>query len=83
MQLVETFESGACEWVCPICDRRFIVGGPPNHEIVILYSGEWDAGHYGGAIELDFSSPSPVEENMAQWQEWLADMDFSSLQEDE
>lgn len=36
MQLERNYKSGAEEWYCPVCERRFIVQWPPKYKKIIL-----------------------------------------------
>jgi hypothetical protein len=48
MELVATDPSGAEEWYCPTCGRRFLLSWPPNYQKVILEVGDEYAIHNGG-----------------------------------
>lgn len=48
MVLTETRESGAEEWLCPSCGRRFLMRWPPNYERLVLDPGDESATHVGG-----------------------------------
>jgi hypothetical protein len=45
MQLVAVHPSGAEEWVCPTCDRRFIIQWPPHYQKIVLNTGNEHAFH--------------------------------------
>ena len=45
MELVKIHNSGAEEWNCPICERRFIIQWPPNYQKIILEAGDEYAFH--------------------------------------
>ena len=57
MQLVITHPSGAEEWHCPTCGRRFLMQWPPNYEKIILEAGDEIAIHTGGKGGLRLQSP--------------------------
>jgi len=40
MQLQATYPSGAEEWSCPMCGRRFVMHGLPGYERLTLERGE-------------------------------------------
>ena len=40
MQLATTYPSGAEEWSCPTCGRRFVMHGLPGYEQLTLERGE-------------------------------------------
>ena len=48
MQLEKVHPSGAEEWFCPTCGRRFLMTWPPNYKKVILEAGDEYAIHNGG-----------------------------------
>lgn len=45
MILVTVHTSGAEEWHCPECGRRFIVNWPPNYQKIVLVAGDEYAYH--------------------------------------
>jgi hypothetical protein len=48
MVLERTHESGAEEWYCPVCGRRFLMQWPPNYKKIIIEPGDEYAIHSGG-----------------------------------
>lgn len=48
MQLVRTHTSGAEEWYCPTCGRRFLMHWPPTYKKIVLEVGDEYAAHVGG-----------------------------------
>ena len=48
MILTKVYPSGAEEWFCPECGRRFIMQWPPVYKKVILNLGDENAIHSGG-----------------------------------
>lgn len=48
MQLVQTHSSGAEEWHCPTCGRRFLMHWPPSYKKIVLEPGDEYAAHVGG-----------------------------------
>ena len=48
MVVKNTFPTGAQEWYCPTCGRRFILQWPPNYKRIILNEGDEQAIHSGG-----------------------------------
>jgi len=84
MQLVTTHTSGAEEWHCPTCGRRFLMHWPPEYRRVILESGDEYAIHSGGTGGLSVSPPSVAEaekpelseELRAVLEDALKDVDF-------
>jgi len=47
MQLETTHSSGAEEWYCPTCGRRFLLNMPPDYRKIILNAGDESAIHSG------------------------------------
>jgi len=78
MILERTHESGAEEWYCPICGRRFLMQWPPNYQKIILEPGDEYAIHSGGKGGLSMGTPQ-----LAQKPEGFAqDADDLDSQED-
>ena len=92
MILEKTHDSGAEEWYCPTCGRRFLMQWPPEYKKVILENGDESAVHSGGKGGGSMQ-PSPVmhtqedpwinDSNMLPWIEWMDRIDFESLWERE
>ncbi len=89
MQLVGTHPTGAEEWHCPTCGRRFLLQWPPNYEKIILEAGDEYAIHGGGKGGLQLQpprvdpqgsheqdEPTMSEELRAALEELLKDIDF-------
>lgn len=57
MVLEKTHESGAEEWYCPVCGRRFLMQWPPNYKKIILEPGDEYAVHNGGKGGLEMGAP--------------------------
>lgn len=70
-------ESGAEEWVCPICGRRMLMRWPPHYEKLILEHGDESAIHVGGKGGLQVGqvavAPAPAAEMPSAEQQWLRD----------
>jgi hypothetical protein len=47
MQLERVYPSGAEEWVCPACGRRFLVQWQPSYSKLVLEAGDEMALHSG------------------------------------
>lgn len=56
MVLETTHSSGAEEWYCPTCERRFLLTMPPNYRKVILNTGDEFAIHTGSKGGLRMGS---------------------------
>ena len=84
MQLETTHPSGAEEWYCPTCGRRFLMHWPPAYEKVLLAPGDENASHSGGkgGLSVSLSQVTQVEEpgltgklQQGPWAEWLESID--------
>jgi hypothetical protein len=87
MQLVETHDTGAEEWHCPQCERRFVVQWPPQYKKIILEAGDEYAAHSGvkGGITMHSAkiSESIHEPDLADyWYEALNELDFGDWPDD-
>lgn len=92
MVLVRTHESGAEEWHCPECGRRFIMQWPPHYKRIILEAGDEMAMHSAskGGLQMSASladaaeSPQSAapdagavsEEDLDIWLDHLNKLDF-------
>jgi hypothetical protein len=47
MHLEITYPSGAEEWLCPMCNRRFLMQWPPAYRKIVLEPGDEYAFHSG------------------------------------
>lgn len=63
MQLVRMHESGAEEWHCPTCGRRFLMHWPPEYRKVVLEAGDEYAAHVGGkgGLRISGADVAPAE----------------------
>jgi hypothetical protein len=61
MTLVAEHDSGAQEWYCPECNRRFIMTWTPNYHKVVLEPGDEYATHSGSIGGLHIGSADVVE----------------------
>ncbi len=81
MTLDKTHPSGAEEWYCPICGRRFVMQWPPKYKRIILNGGDEYAAHSGGkgglkvgATQLgtgEESASSETDLSLRHWEAWL------------
>ena len=93
MILQTTHESGAEEWYCPTCGRRFLMQWPPNYKKIILEPGDEYAMHSGGTGGLTIGMPKvllqeqqlPTDEpevddpNLIPWEQWMEEVNFERL----
>ena len=56
MVLETTHSSGAEEWNCPTCGRRFLLNMPPDYKKIILNAGDEFAIHSGSKGGLRMGS---------------------------
>ncbi|MBI1879408.1 MAG: hypothetical protein HYR94_14520 [Chloroflexi bacterium] len=86
MQLEKTHATGAEEWYCPLCGRRFLLSWPPAYEKIVIQAGDEYAIHSGGKgglrMELpqvsDTEEPVLSDELRAALEEALEDIDFDN-----
>lgn len=57
MQIAQTHTSGAEEWYCPTCGRRFLMKWPPAYSKIVLEPGDEYAIHSGGKGGLAMGLP--------------------------
>lgn len=82
MELDKVYESGAEEWTCPVCGRRFIVQWPPAYKKIILEPGDEYAFHNGGKGSVFTGAPEVRDTQVAEpplapiWLEAIATLDF-------
>lgn len=57
MHLKNTHSSGAEEWYCSICSRRFLIQWEPQFKRIVIESGDEYAAHSGGKGGLQTGSP--------------------------
>lgn len=82
MHLEKTHESGAEEWSCPVCGRRFIVQWPPAFKKIILNPGNEYVLHDGGNGGIVMGKPQVQERKAVEpvlapvWLEAIAALNF-------
>jgi hypothetical protein len=69
MVLETTHSSGAEEWYCPTCGRRFLMQWPPAYKKIVLESGDEEALHSGSKGGLRIGHEVVVRESAAADQE--------------
>ena len=57
MRLEKSHSSGAEEWLCPTCGRRFLMNWPPAYKKIVLEAGNEYATHSGGKGGLRLQPP--------------------------
>jgi hypothetical protein len=84
MRLEKTYPSGAQEWFCPTCARRFIAQWQPTINIIALEAGDSRVGHTGSTGDLrmrplqirQVEEPMLSDELRAALEEALEDVDL-------
>jgi hypothetical protein len=75
MLLAKTYPSGAEEWCCPVCGRRFVVQWTPEYQKTILEMGDEFAIHNTGKGAMIVSSPQS-DPWLTPWLDWLERSNF-------
>jgi len=89
MRLVHTHASGAEEWSCPQCGRRFVMAWAPSFKRIVLEVGDETVAHSGAKDTPGFSlrlgpSVAPEGDSMPRdgtsltddMRDWLRDAGF-------
>ncbi len=88
MELEATYPSGAEEWYCPTCGRRFIMQWTPTYNMIVIEPGDERASHSGstGGLQMGAVDAQPVaqtageseveERRLKPWIDWLETVDF-------
>ena len=78
-----THPSGAEEWHCPKCGRRFLMHWPPEYSKVVLEVGDETASHVGGkgglqigAVKVEEHDDSSLPDALQPWLKGLKDLDL-------
>ena len=87
MVLKQMHPTGAEEWYCPTCGRRFLMQWPPAYEMVILEVGDQYAQHSGSIGGLRIGSAQAAqgepksdeisEKSLRPWIKALEDLDLN------
>ena len=94
MLLDKSYPSGAEEWYCPACGRRFVMQWPPKYKRIILNQGDAYAVHCGGkgGLKMGVVQSQPGEAitqngeedlHLEQWESWLDSIEPSSWWRDD
>ena len=98
MILETTHSSGAEEWYCPTCGRRFRVNWEPKFKKTVIDTGDENASHSGaksglqmGSVRQGFWRQSGSEDStisiedstLAPWVQWLDKVGFENLWNEE
>jgi DNA-directed RNA polymerase subunit RPC12/RpoP len=77
MKQVREHDSGAEEWHCPTCGRRFIVQWKPNYKKITLVEGDVEAVHSGGKGGIMVGGTRIDVDNV--WNDAIDGLDLSGL----
>jgi len=87
MILQTTHESGAEEWYCPTCGRRFVMQWPPVYKKIVLVTGSESVSHHGGKGGLHIGPPQvsersekdlEIDSRLTPWSDWLDKSNFNT-----
>ncbi len=86
MELEATYPSGAEEWFCPTCGRRFLMQWTPTYNMIVIEAGDEHAAHSGftgglqtAAAQVGRAEDIVVDERkLSAWIEWLDTVDFDA-----
>jgi hypothetical protein len=81
----KTHPSGAEEWYCSTCNRRFIVQWSPEYQFIVLEPGDPDAVHNMGRGAMVLITPRNDErpELLQPWLDWLKKIDIEAKLDEE
>ncbi len=80
--LVQKYPSGAEEWYCPACGRRFILQWSPEYQRVVLEVGDESAIHNTGRGAMVVYRPQAEDPWLAPWIDWMERGDFEGYWKD-
>jgi hypothetical protein len=84
MVFEKVLHSGAEEWYCPSCGRRFLVQWPPSYKMIVLEPGEKDTRHNLSKLnsrintQVTQTDESIEEFRLIPWLKWMEQVDFAS-----
>lgn len=80
IHVVKKHATGAEEWFCPTCNRRFIVQWSPEYQFIVLEQGDSEAIHNmgRGAMVLAARTGDERAECLQPWLEWLKNIDLEA-----
>lgn len=76
---IKKYSSGAEEWFCPTCGRRFVIQWTPEYQCVVLEVGDEAALHNTGKGAMVAVQPRQEDPWLGPWQEWIEKCDFENL----
>jgi hypothetical protein len=88
MDLVRYYPSGAEDWVCPTCGRRFLLQWTPEFRRIVLEPGDELASHSGGKggvvmgsmqVSQDQDDFDLTDPTLLPWLDWVERVNLDSL----
>ena len=79
IMITRTFPSGAQEWYCPTCGRRFIVQWTPEYSRVVLVPGDECSIHNTGKGAFIARVEEEEGKWLGPWEEWSQKVNFADL----
>ena len=61
MVICATYPTGAQEWYCPVCGRRYVLQWPPSYSKIVLEVGDEMAVHVGGTGSQSTTQDEPAD----------------------
>ena len=80
--MVKKYDSGAEEWFCPACGRRFVMQWSPEYQRVVLDTGDETAIHNTGRGAMVVYRPQVEDPYLSPWLEWMDRDHFESRWQD-
>ncbi|MBI5302187.1 MAG: hypothetical protein HY868_08625 [Chloroflexi bacterium] len=85
MRLETRHATGAEEWLCDTCGRRFVLQLPPAYKKIVLVRGDENVSHTGGTggLRIESARPTPKHDDdisnddLSLWRDGLADIDLT------
>lgn len=71
LTLIKKYASGAEEWYCSSCGRRFVLQWAPEYQRVVLEVGDETVVHNTGQGAMVVYQPQPEDPWLTPWLEWL------------
>lgn len=79
--VIRTHPSGAEEWFCPTCGRKFLVQWSPEYQCVVIDPGDVSAIHNmsrGALVVEERVDAFSDDERLQPWADWLNGVDLES-----
>jgi hypothetical protein len=82
LTLIRKYTSGAEEWFCPICGRRFVMQWAPEYQRIVLEVGDETAVHNTEKGVMTVQKSQAEDPWLAPWKEWSESGKLESLWRD-